>query len=350
MLQLASRRSQRAFTLVELLVVIAIIGVLVGLLLPAVQSAREAARRISCANNVKQIGLAVLNHENTYRFFPPGLDQRFNSPHWRLLPFLEQGTRSQSYDNGNLGPGGTWWGSTAAWNVPRPGRTPVSGIWGAGKPDIPAFLCPSGPQPGEAGGVIWITAVGLPGTHYRNLWGFPSGSPTYAFGIWDDSDVPGVTANLGQTHYLFNRGYLSLPGYEGPFRYSDKLASGSTPYVNPPAKGSAIGAITDGTSKTVMCMESHGGYEEAFGWVANPWGQGMFYADFGFCPDSTAPSCSTAPEGQGLGWGMPGSLHSANVMMTGMCDGSVRGVLPQVDFVTFVYMCSMSDGQVVTFP
>ncbi len=91
--------SRRGFTLVELLVVIAIIGILVALLLPAIQAAREAARRMSCQNNIKNIGLACLNYESTKKVFPPGSfysnqsGEGENGLSWRaiILPYIEAG-------------------------------------------------------------------------------------------------------------------------------------------------------------------------------------------------------------------------------------------------------------------
>src|SRR5947207_3943995 len=89
---------RRAFTLVELLVVIAIIGVLVALLLPAVQSAREAARRMTCSNNVKQLVLACHNFEDTQGTLPPwalGTPMQFVSSHFLILPYIEQSNLCQ---------------------------------------------------------------------------------------------------------------------------------------------------------------------------------------------------------------------------------------------------------------
>ena len=95
------RSFRSAFTLIELLVVIAIIAVLIALLLPAVQSAREAARRIQCVNNLKQIGLAIHNYVSANDLLPPGGYPAYTpaantgnnaqpGPHARLLPFIEQ--------------------------------------------------------------------------------------------------------------------------------------------------------------------------------------------------------------------------------------------------------------------
>lgn len=146
---------RHGFTLVELLVVIAIIGVLVGLLLPAVQAAREAARRMQCSNNLKQLGLACHNYESSFGRFPPSavVDLSVTSTgnngswgvHGRILPFLEQGNL---YNNVDL---------TIAWDFQM----------SIDKLKVPTYACPSDPgsdqvrDPGNGRPRLYPTSYGF---------------------------------------------------------------------------------------------------------------------------------------------------------------------------------------------
>ena len=130
---MTARRKIRGFTLIELLVVIAIISVLVALLLPAVQQAREAARRTQCKNNLKQIGLAIHNYHTTVSLLPPGACVRLDvtatgnngswGVHGRILPYLEQGNLYRRID------------LMTAWDY----QMALDGV------QVPCYSCPSDP-------------------------------------------------------------------------------------------------------------------------------------------------------------------------------------------------------------
>ena len=185
-----TRRGRVGFTLVELLVVIAIIGILIGMLLPAVQSVRAAARRVACSNNVRQLALAIHNYESGLQKFPvnqigPGVEKasvsgEFESGYYSwlvpLLPHVEQGNVYNSFDLGsNNGDGNDFRLSGAHANAEA-----VSTV-------IPTFLCPSD-TPNDQNEVLFGSANPAPGSYVAN-----AGWPSYATGVAGERATPGIS-------------------------------------------------------------------------------------------------------------------------------------------------------------
>ncbi len=217
---------QRGFTLVELLVVIAIIGVLVALLLPAVQSAREAARRMQCSNNLKQMGLALHNYHGAHNTFPCGsLMGRPKTWSWgpawgvAILPYAEQTSLFDQFDTkGQYGGGGAQVG------LIYQGQNEYNGKLMAGV-GIPFFYCPSSPLPRFV-----LTGTTVPG---------PKGaaSPTYT-AIAGAIDHQSTINKESESNQHRHKGRRSAGGV---------LVGGDT-FHN-------IGDIRDGTSNTILLGE-----------------------------------------------------------------------------------------------
>jgi len=215
-----SRR--RAFTLVELLVVIAIIGVLVALLLPAVQAAREAARRSSCSNNLKQLALALHNHHDTYGKFPPGNvncasfpncsgTYSYSGPHgntWTLaiLPFIEQDNLDNLYNK----------------NQPSDNSANQPVV----QTKVAAFVCPSD---------LNTESLARP----------ESGPRPFDFAPGSYRAVSGLTVTRGGPH--FDEGNTLSPTQRGLLH----VVYGSQ------WKEENMASVTDGTSNTLMVGEYH---------------------------------------------------------------------------------------------
>jgi prepilin-type N-terminal cleavage/methylation domain-containing protein len=194
--------NRRAFTLVELLVVIAIIGILVGLLLPAVQSAREAARRMQCSNNLKQMVLATHNYESTYRRLPGLTGSSSFSPQARILPFIEQANLQNLIDfQQPLYVGPVWRAQLNPLLVPAAGMV------------VPTFLCPSDAA-----------------TPQRE---------TIA--------ADGNTARVAGLNYMFSYGSGTLTNYDDRYRTDGIVWENSW---------ARFADITDGMSNTVMLSET----------------------------------------------------------------------------------------------
>ncbi|WP_246539699.1 DUF1559 family PulG-like putative transporter [Telmatocola sphagniphila] len=246
-------RQRKAFTLIELLVVIAIIAILIGLLLPAVQKVREAAARMACSNNLKQIGLATMNYESAYGVMPPDYAIVANDPDPSaqvagsnagpafftiILPHIEQGNlyakiniQLSSYDVVNQPP------VTGGAGGLDPGEGTANNT--AYSTAIKTYICPSSPAPSV------INYYNANWSSYGNGSGAPlSSPPTQIWGLCDYFVIPGL-----------HSAPLTAAGL--PASYI-AIASGETGVICSQTQNVKIASITDGTSNTMMASEMSG--------------------------------------------------------------------------------------------
>jgi prepilin-type N-terminal cleavage/methylation domain-containing protein len=318
-MRLTSSR-HRGFTLIELLVVIAIIAILIGLLLPAVQKVREAAARMSCSNNLKQLAIAVHSYHDAYGKFPssagPGYNYNPSSPYsWSFLavclPYLEQ---NALYTQAGI---------------------PTSTISGAGAlaaQPIKTFLCPSDtaingqPRTDEANIGSTFNYGGSPitvgQTNYKGVCG-----SNWAWGTYQVTDITGNNNGLDQGNGIFYR-TDGLPGTSG----------------HGPLK---MTSITDGTSNTFMLGEDIPSMNVHCDWVF-----------FNHCTGTCAIPLNSAMQP-----GQPGynnstdwpdvysfrSRHTGGALFA-YADGGVSFVSQSIDTTTYRALSTYALGEVVTRP
>jgi len=342
-------RERGGFTLVELLVVIAIIGVLVALLLPAVQAAREAARRSQCSNNLKQLALALHNYHDTHKYFPPaGLGLAscrgpgaepigLNATGWSMtLPFFEQAPLHAKYnfnecvgmfkqsDSGDNG------------SVLR-GDAALNGNGLIASTRLAIFNCPSDNgnpflRQGPDGSSHYIIKPGSGLNGAKTNYDFSTNGPTNCTQRWDTYSLKHPTNNNAHRRLFGNLSY------------------------------SRIEDAKDGTSNTIMIcettMEVWDGRPPAWayrGWVQvgidptgknNPLGINVWPC----CSWQSPPWQSSPPPGQTgkLGeWGSAGSLHPGGAQFA-LTDGSVRFVSQTIALTTLQAMASYGAGDIVS--
>jgi prepilin-type N-terminal cleavage/methylation domain-containing protein len=300
---------RRGFTLVELLVVIAIIGILVALLLPAVQAAREAARRMSCSNNEKQIVLALHNYHDTYKTFPSGSMQPVpGSYSWGYLaltlPFLEQANAHATVD----------------FSVQHCG-THLKALQSSATGDpasilFKLFTCPSDPRSD------------------RELLSGPTGP------------LPAS----GDVGILYPANYLGMGGSNDPdttSSFTGCVAAGSSTtlpragngmmYLN---SGTRFADVTDGTSSTIIIGERSITRDLGWGWpICGGWECEHYVSStLGLSRGDNDPYFIHA---QHLGSWHPGGAY------VGLTDGSIRFLAYTIDYNTYLALSTRASGEVV---
>ena len=304
------------FTLVELLVVITIIGILIALLLPAVQAAREAARRMQCGNNLKQIGLALHTYENTFALLPPGTQRKdmnlYSVIHITLLPYIEQRGLYDSFDFKQA----TLDGQCFKGSTKLIGATVVS-----------TYVCPTD---------VWPTAelqlAGNPAsTNYM-----PSSGPAYM-----SSNNPSCSCDSSTLAVwnAFNLGDDYYGPFPGPFNCGGKYQS--------------LTDIKDGLSNTLLFGEVRPVCSRTVlaGW-ASPWNDAGAYTTV---VPLNYDTCSADPK---LGchawdnWNMAFGFRAAHpgVVQFAFCDGSVTPLSETINHQTYQYLGGMNDGHCVSVP
>ncbi len=348
-------RRRRAFTLVELLVVIAIIGVLVALLLPAVQAAREAARRMQCSNNMKQIGLALHNYADSYRgslgFNQDKLwdsNQRFKDFSWvvSVLPYMEQ---IGIYDSINF-------------NDPDGNCGIVPGVRGVTNRDIrttviSSLICPSNDQPklrenqGQSYGAIdWTPPSGnapAAGLDYV-------GNLGHTWSGWKDCGAIPEFRESDPDYLPTDPNNRFIRGGAGtPWIDTNDASQGNMNGVFMQRGGFSLNQIVDGTSNTSMVFEDYhwrGGNQAVFNTAANT--DSAWIAPIGAVNTLQKPMNNKNKawlQGDGdwrcHGW----SSNHPGGAMTVLADGSVHFFSESMDHWVRYGIATRKGGEAVTF-
>jgi prepilin-type N-terminal cleavage/methylation domain-containing protein len=346
------RRRFKGFTLVELLVVIAIIGILVALLLPAVQAARGAARRMSCSNNMKQFVLAAHNYHDVHRKFPRygyisflSPQQSYNNELWRiwqgysvhtmLLPFMEQ---TALYDRIEWG---TWDGWYNQWKDEADGR---HWYWNT---KVPEFTCPSAAQAPNTVDNIW---AGGPGSNYA-----VSAGP-WLYWVADLKSGPGAfSPHIETTMGEFSDGTSNTimaaeintgNGDDGQYvpgePVRNSLYSGPAPWRYPNLDATNINSWGQQCALNIGDHLSSNGW----GWMGSNYTQTVFNTVAP--PNWIYPTCiATGPPGYSSdrdGIYPSRSTHGTGAMH-GMGDGSVHFIVDTIDYNTYQFLGTKAGGE-----